>query len=127
MNLAQICAFFSERQNKLKRLPQMAVTDANDANFAELVNSQEKVIVKFYAGWCGSCRLFAPKYKRLSGDERFSDVLFLDVDAEANPEVRKQAGVSNLPSFAVYKGGKLLNTVATSKEEAVVELLASLN
>lgn len=104
----------------------MAVEVLTDENFKATIDSSEKTIVKYFAGWCGSCRLFAPKFKRLSGDERFSGVTFIDVDAEKNPEARKLAGVTNLPFFAVFKNGELVDTVATSKEDAVLELLEKL-
>ncbi|MBL3657307.1 thioredoxin family protein [Fulvivirga sediminis] len=105
----------------------MAVEVLTDNDFSSTIKEEDKVIVKYFAGWCGSCRLFAPKFKRLSGDERFSDIKFVDVDAENNPEARKLAGVTNLPFFAVFKKGELLGTVSTSKEEGVLELLSQLN
>ena len=105
----------------------MAVEVLNDDNFRSTLNSNDKTVVKYFAGWCGSCRLFAPKFKRLSNDERFNDIRFVDVDAEKNPEARKLAGVTNLPFFAVFKGDKLVSSVATSKEDAVVDLLNQLN
>lgn len=105
----------------------MAVEVLTDENFKEEINKGDKTVVKYFAGWCGSCRLFSPKFKRLSNDERFSDVKFIDVDAEKNPDARKIAGVTNLPFFAVFKNGELVDTVASSKEEAVVELLEKLN
>lgn len=104
----------------------MAVIQTNDSDFTHLLETHPKVVVKYHASWCGSCRLFAPKYGRLSDDERFQDVAFLDVDAEASPEARKLAGVSNLPFFAVFKHGELQESVATSKEENVVALLGKL-
>ena len=104
----------------------MAVIDIDDSNVKENLNQNEKVIVKYYAGWCGSCRLIKPKYKRLSNDERFANVAFLDVDAEHNPETRKLAGVQNLPYFAIFKNGEFVEGVSTSKEENVVELLEKL-
>jgi thiol-disulfide isomerase/thioredoxin len=52
----------------------MAVELANDTNFENEIRENGKVVVKYYAGWCGSCRLFAPKFKRLSADDRFTDV-----------------------------------------------------
>ncbi|MDX1903212.1 MAG: thioredoxin family protein [Thermonemataceae bacterium] len=100
--------------------------DATDATFQQELSQHEKVIVKYFASWCGSCKLFAPKYKRLSNDERFSGVAFLDINAEENPEARKTAGVNNLPSFAIFLNGKHLETISTNKEEAVVELLTKL-
>ncbi|MFP4089125.1 MAG: thioredoxin family protein [Cyclobacteriaceae bacterium] len=105
----------------------MAVELVSDTEFKEKLDQNEKVVVKYYADWCGSCRLFKPKYRRLSEDERFADVTFLDVNAEKNPEARKLAGVSNLPYFAVFKKGELLEGVASSKEEAVVDLIQKLN
>ncbi len=105
----------------------MAVALVTDETFNEAVLNQEKVIVKYYADWCGGCKLFAPKYKRLSTDERFSSVKFLDVNAEKNAMSRKAAGVTNLPFFAVFKNGELVESICTSKEDAVVALLEKLN
>jgi thioredoxin 1 len=105
----------------------MSVIKATDTDFNELLNKNENVAVKFYADWCGSCRLFSPKFNRLSGDERFANITFLDVNAEQNAEARKLAGVSNLPFFAVFKNGKLVEGATTSKEEYVVEMLQKLN
>ncbi|QSE96393.1 thioredoxin family protein [Fulvivirga lutea] len=104
----------------------MAVTVLDDSNFKEAL-AENKTIVKYFAGWCGNCRLFTPKFKRLSEDERFQGINFVDVDAEKNPEARKLANVTNLPFFAVFDGDKLIDAKATSKEDAVVELLGKLN
>jgi len=105
----------------------MEVKETIDSEFQQEISGAEKAIVKYYADWCGSCRLFSPKYKRLANDERFSDVTFLNVNAEENQDARKAAGVTNLPYFAIFKNGELVDTVASSKEEAVVELLNKLN
>ncbi|HAA17046.1 MAG TPA: thioredoxin [Cytophagales bacterium] len=105
----------------------MAVELATDANFKELVNNHEKVVVKYFADWCGSCRLFAPKYKRLSDDPRFQGITFLDVNSEMNPEARSMGNVTELPFFAVFKGGKLLQTIASNKEEAIVGAISELD
>jgi len=101
----------------------MSILSATDNDFNDLIASNDKVVVKYFANWCGSCKLFSPKYKRLSNDERFSDVTFLDVNAEENPGARKIAGVDSLPYFAVFKGGKLLEGAATSLEPKVVEMI----
>lgn len=105
----------------------MAVELVTDENFQNIITNKDKVIVKYFADWCGSCRLFAPKYKRLSGDNQFSEITFLDVNAEKNPESRKAAGVTNLPYFAVFKNGELVDSICASKEDAVVALLEKLN
>ena len=105
----------------------MAVIKATDTDFKEVLSSNQKVVVKYYADWCGNCRLFSPKYKRLSDDEAFTDVAFVDVNAETSPEARKLASVTNLPFFAIFQNGELVDTVAASKEEAVRDLISKLN
>ncbi|GAB2796941.1 thiol-disulfide isomerase/thioredoxin [Hymenobacter luteus] len=103
----------------------MPVTKATDADFQQLLQDNEKVVVKYYADWCGNCRLFSPKFKRLA--EAHEGIAFLDVNAETSPEARKLASVTNLPFFAVFRNGELVETVAASKEEAVASLISRLN
>lgn len=104
----------------------MRVVAVNDEEFKSQLEKHPKVIVKYYADWCGSCKLFAPKFKRLSGDERFAGIEFLEVNAEQNPEARKMAGVDNLPFMATFKDGVLVKGDATSKEENVVAMMEEL-
>lgn len=105
----------------------MAVQSVNDPEFLSAIESGNKVIVKYYADWCGNCKLIAPKFRRLSEDERFREIQFLEVNAEENEAARKLAGVDNLPFFAVFNNGSLVKGTATSKEDVIVGLLAELN
>jgi thioredoxin 1 len=104
----------------------MAVTLLTDTDFKTKLDQHDRLVVKYYADWCGSCKLFAPKYKRLSGDERYTDIEFVEVNAEESPEARKAAGVSNLPFFATFRNGQLLKGDSTSKEEFLVGMLDEL-
>lgn len=99
------------------------VTVSTDADFANILNTNDKVVVKYFANWCGTCRLFSPKFKKMSDKDEFAGVTFLDVNAEENPEARKIAGVSNLPYFAVFKNGQLVAADTTAKEEGVEKLI----
>ncbi|MDX5320730.1 MAG: thioredoxin family protein [Bacteroidota bacterium] len=103
------------------------VTKVSDQEFNEIIQSKDKVVVKFYADWCGNCRLFAPKFNKMSDKPEYQDITFLDVNAENSPEARKLAGVSNLPFFATFKDGNLVASDFTSKEEVVERLLQSIN
>lgn len=104
----------------------MAVEVLKDGEFQEKLSNADRIAVKYYADWCGSCRLFAPKFRRLSEDDRFKDISFIDINAEQNPAARKLAGVTNLPFFAIFKDGELVEGMATNKEDMVVEMLTKL-
>jgi thiol-disulfide isomerase/thioredoxin len=105
----------------------MAVNQLTDAAFAEALQTHEKVVVKYYADWCGSCKLIKPKFKRLSEDERYGSVAFMEINAEENPEARKLANVSNLPTFATFRQGVLVESQPTGKIERVEEMVDQLS
>lgn len=104
----------------------MALQQATDNDFKELLSKNSKVVVKYYADWCGSCKLFAPKFRRIASDESNQDILFLDVNAEENPEARKMAGVDNLPFFATFNNSHLVEGSATSKEDVFLGMIQKL-
>jgi thiol-disulfide isomerase/thioredoxin len=93
----------------------MSVIKSTDADFKELINKNEKVVVKYYADWCGSCRLFSPKYNRLANDEKFAGIIFLDVNAEQNPEARKIAAKRKRKSSLKRISSRIGRTKAKSK------------
>lgn len=90
-------------------------------NLKQIIAENDKVIVQYGASWCGSCRIMKPKMKRLSGD--YENIKFLYVDAEKLPESRKLAEVTNLPTFAAFKDGKLVNQTQTNKEDNLKALI----
>ncbi len=90
-------------------------------NLQELVNTNQKVVVQYSASWCGNCRIMKPKFKKLSTEKE--DITFAIVDAEKFPESRKLADVSNLPTFATFVNGKLVNQTQTNKAEVLGELV----
>lgn len=105
----------------------MAIVSGTDDNFDDLLEKHDKVVIKYFADWCGACKLFSPKYKRLAEDEQFEGITFMEVNAEENEITRRRSGVNNLPFFSIFKDGELVEGVATSKEEVVVDLINKLN
>jgi len=103
----------------------MALTLATDQNFNQLLQDNSLVLVKYHADWCGNCKLIAPKVRRISEEEQYAGIAFVDINAEENPEARKTAGVDNLPYFAAFKNGELVGGSAASKIEFVQELIAT--
>ena len=97
------------------------VNELNTDTLHEEIQSNEKVIVQYSAGWCGNCRIMKPKFKKMSSENE--NMHFLIVDAEKNPNSRKLANVSNLPTFAFFKNGKLVNEVQTNKADVLLNFI----
>lgn len=90
-------------------------------NLAEIVAAQPVVVVQYSAGWCGNCRIMKPKFKKMASD--MENVTFVLADAENFPESRKLANVNNLPTFATFRNGTLVNQVQTNKVEILTDLV----
>lgn len=86
-------------------------------NLQEVLNSNQKVIVQYSAGWCGNCRMIKPKFKRFA--EETDGVEFVIVDAEKFPQSRQLANVNNLPTFAAFEGGEFKNQIQTNKADVL--------
>ena len=95
--------------------------ELNEDTLQDLVSKNEKVVVQFSASWCGNCRIMKPKFKKLASENE--SLTFVLVDAENNPESRKLANVSNLPTFATFVNGKLVNETQTNKQEVLADLV----
>ena len=89
-------------------------------NLEAVIAGNDTVIVQYSASWCGNCRLMKPKFKRMATENEA--ITFVLVDAEKFPNSRKMANVSNLPTFAGFKRGVLVNQVQTNKEEILKTL-----
>ena len=90
-------------------------------NLAEVIENEDTVVVQYMASWCGNCRVMKPKFKKLAAEHE--EMTFLLVDAEKNPQSRKLAKVDNLPTFATFKNGQLVNQVQTNKYELLKDLV----
>lgn len=99
-------------------------TELNEDTLQQLVSSNEKAVVQYGASWCGNCRIMKPKFKKLAAENE--DIPFYYVDAEKLPESRKLAKVDNLPTFAIFKNGELLNQVQTNQAESLTQLFNEL-
>lgn len=87
----------------------------------DVLRDHPKVMVQYGAGWCGNCRLIKPKFKKLSAANEY--IAFFYVDAEKLPGTRKFAEVTNLPTFAGFVNGELVQQSQGNKIEVIENVL----
>ena len=97
------------------------MTELTQDNLQEVVAANPLVVVQCGAGWCGTCKIMKPKFKKYASET--PNATFVYVDAEAFTESRKLAKVDNLPTFAAFKNGALVNQVQTNKAEILKQFI----
>ena len=84
----------------------MATIDITEADFAPTIESNDIVLVDFWASWCGPCRMFAPTHEAASA--KHPDVVFAKVDTEAEQRLSAAAGISSIPTLMAFREGVLV-------------------
>ena len=73
------------------------------------ITTNGKVLVDFYATWCGPCRMLAPVLEELS--EEISDVQIIKVDVDELPELARRFGIMSIPTIFYFKEGEVAKKV----------------
>ena len=74
-------------------------------NFNEIISSDEKVLVKFGASWCGPCKIMDRRLESMmiSG---IKNIYKLDV--ESSPEIGAEYDIRNLPTTIIFQNGEVV-------------------
>ncbi len=83
-----------------------AVLEITDENFeAEVLNSDQPVLVDFWAEWCMPCRMLAPTVEELAGEYE-GRAKVGKIDTETNREITMKYSINAIPTVIVFKGGE---------------------
>src|SRR5277367_6845085 len=87
------------------------VTAVNDAEFEkEVLQSEQPVLVDFWAAWCGPCRALAPVVDELASFYN-GKLKVMKMDVDANTSTPMRYGIRGIPALLLFKGGKVADQI----------------
>lgn len=88
----------------------------------EVLNSDKKVLVDFYATWCGPCKIISPIIEEVAKEN--PEVKFVKVDIDANQELAEKYEVVYIPTLVVIENGKeITKSVGAISKEEILNLI----
>ena len=100
--------------------------EISDINLKEKIKNGEKLIVEFWAEWCGPCKVMKPIFEKVALTNE-SDVKMYTVNIDKNKEVATSLGIRSIPTIKVFNGGSVIGTkVGMLNEASIKDLIKEL-
>jgi len=96
----------------------MSVLSVNKENFEQVTNTEKKVLLDFFATWCGPCRMVSPLVDQIAEENPQYVVGKINVDDE--PELAQAFGVSSIPMLVVLQDGKVVSKSVGARPKAQI-------
>ena len=95
--------------------------DVTDATFTdEVLNSDDTIMVDFWAEWCGPCRAVSPILDQIAA-EHSSKIKIVKLNVDDNPEIAMKYQITSIPAMKVFKGGEVVKTIIGAKPKPAIE------
>ena len=101
----------------------MGVLQIKEDQFeVEVEKAEGKVLVDFWASWCGPCRMLSPVVDQLS--EEVKDVKFVGLDVDSAERLAVKYGISSIPCLVLFKNGEeVKRSVGFQPKPALMQFL----
>lgn len=98
--------------------------DVTTANFEqEVLKAEQPVLLKFWAPWCGPCKVMAPVIDEVA-EERTDNLKIVSVNVDDAPEIAAEQGVRGVPTVMLFKSGsKVASLVGAQSKSQLVQFI----
>jgi thioredoxin 1 len=94
--------------------------EINTKELKEKITNGEKVIVEFWAQWCGPCRMMKPVFESVAKENQ-SGVQMYTMDVDSNRELAGELGIRSIPTVKVFSNGQLVETKVGMLQEGHIK------
>ena len=101
----------------------MSAVNINQNNFYnEVILSEKKVLLDFWAPWCGPCRMVSPIIEEVAQER--SDIKVGKINIDEQPELASRFKIMSIPTLVVMEDGQILSqAVGARPKNAILSLL----
>lgn len=101
----------------------MGVLKITSENFkSEVLESSQKILIDFYADWCGPCKMMGPVVEEIA--EEHSDVKVVKIDVDNAEDIAIKYQIMSIPTLVVVKDGQEVNrSIGLISKEKIEELI----
>ena len=102
--------------------------EITNSELKEKLNNGEKVIVEFWAPWCGPCRMLKPIFERVASSNKTDVQMYtMNIDEGDNKDIASQYGIRSIPAIKSFNGPEVTNTsVGVVSEQSIKEMVTLL-
>ena len=100
--------------------------EINSVELQQKINNGEKLMVEFWAEWCGPCKMMKPIFEKVSSTNE-SDVHMYTMNIDNNREIAMAMGIRSIPTVKMFNAGQVVETkVGLLSENQINELVTEL-
>ena len=83
--------------------------EINSVELQQKINQGEKLMVEFWAEWCGPCKMMKPIFEKVASSNQ-SDVKMYTLNIDNNHEIAVSLGVRSIPTIKMFNSGQVVQT-----------------
>ena len=98
------------------------IVEINDSNYESVIKDNTRLLIDFYATWCGPCKMILPIFEEIAKDESIKTIIG-KVNIDDAPEFTAFMGIRAVPSVFYFKDGKSVEKLSSLTKSNILDFI----